>query len=126
MKPTIFHAVLFALKAMAMACGLMCVAVAVAQDRYPRVLFFHCEACGPCKAALSGPNQFPEWLKRAGWQVDETTRAHVQLVSTDERDDLKTKYSITLVPAMVLLKDERTVGKPVVYSGRESLVSMFR
>lgn len=90
--------------------------------RYPRVVFVTGKSCPPCKAALK---DFPPWLRKSGWQVDETSRAHVQIVSIEEREDLVELFGVSLVPAMVLLTDDGKHSKPVTYTGRKSLLRMF-
>lgn len=92
------------------------------KPRYPRVVFLTGKSCPPCKAAL---RDFPDWLRKSGWQVDETQRAHVQIVSVEEREDLAVLYSVKMVPAMVLLTDDGKHSPPVVYTGRASLTRMF-
>ncbi|MBS0202315.1 MAG: thioredoxin family protein [Planctomycetes bacterium] len=109
-----------------LACLLMCAISSPAEsgERRPRVLFFHAEWCSPCRKALNGPDSFPEWLRRSGWQVDESIRAHVQLVDVDNRNDLVTIYGVSQIPAMVLIDDVSSA--PVLYTGRASLIGMFK
>ncbi len=97
---------------------------AASEPRQPRVLFFHASWCVPCEQALKGPEAFPDWLRRSGWEVDESTRSHVQLVNVDDRNDLVTIYGVRRIPAMVLI--DGVHSGPVMYTGRASLIGMFR
>lgn len=98
-------------------------------ERTPRIVFFHAKWCQPCQAALHGTNEFPGWLRQAGWRVDESDRAHLQLVDVDAHPDVASRHGVRMLPAMVLIvRDERdnvSSTKPVVYSGRASIVTFL-
>ncbi|NCX55913.1 MAG: hypothetical protein EBW87_01750 [Burkholderiaceae bacterium] len=72
---------------------LLCVPL-LADERPGRVLFFHASWCKPCVEALEGPQEFPDWLRKAGWKIGVGPENHIQLVDIDRRDDLKTIYNI--------------------------------
>jgi DNA-directed RNA polymerase subunit RPC12/RpoP len=93
------------------------VAKAVHHPRYPRVIFFHADYCEPCRVAMK---DFTPWLRQSGWQVDDTDRAHVQLMDATDN-----KFGVERIPAMVLLTDDGKHSKPVPYTGRQSLLKMF-
>lgn len=101
------------------------VAAAIAKPRYPRILFFHAKWCKPCHVALDGPNSFPDWLKASGYQVDDTDRAHVQLVDFDANPELARKHGITRLPSIVLLRGENDFSPASDYAGRQSIIDLF-
>lgn len=92
-----------------------------ADERPGRVLFFHA-SCPPCIEALEGPQQFPDWLRKAGWKIGAGTDSHVQLIDVDRRDDLRTIYKVDKVPAMVVLGSDLRVHQ---YTDRQSLLSLL-
>lgn len=98
-------------------------------ERAPRIVFFHAKWCLPCQAALRGPDSFPEWLRKAGWRVDESNRAHLQLVDVDANPEVASLHRVKLLPAMVLIvrdeNDNVSSSEPVVYSGRASIISLL-
>lgn len=98
---------------------LMLVAVARPDEPRPsRILFFHAKWCKPCHEALEGPAAFPDWLRKSGWKVGETSDCHVQIIDIDSRDDLKTIHKIESIPSMVVLGGD---GRVFQYKGRQSL-----
>jgi thiol-disulfide isomerase/thioredoxin len=89
--------------------------------REPRLLFFMADWCGPCHA---GMNQFIPWCKPSGYVIDETDRAHIQLVNVDKRPDLVKKYGVVSIPAVVLVDGEGD-HKPVTFTTKEAMVGLF-
>lgn len=100
---------------------LLCVPL-FAEERAGRVLFFHASWCKPCVDAMEGPQQFPEWLRKAGWKIGVGPENHIQLVDIDHRDDLKTIYKIESIPSMVVIGSDLKVHE---YTGRQSLVDLL-
>lgn len=98
-----------------------------ANPRYPRMLFFHADWCKPCVQALddNNPNSFRAWLRKSQYQVDDTDRAHVQLVDFDDHIELAMKYGVTRLPSLVLLRSDRVCSEATDYTGRQSIVDLF-
>ena len=100
---------------------LLCVPL-LADERPGRVLFFHASWCKPCVEALEGPQEFPDWLRKAGWKIGVGPENHIQLVDIDRRDDLKTIYNIESIPSMVVIGGDLKVHE---YKGRQSIVDLL-
>jgi hypothetical protein len=96
------------------------------RPRYPRALYFHAKWCIPCKVGLEGPDNFVKWLKPQGWQIDDTNRAHVQLVDVDKSPEIMRTHKVTSIPCLVLLRGPGDSGEPVPYTGKESIPALFK
>lgn len=98
--------------------------LAMAQGpRYPRVIFFDAEWCGPCRIALDGPGGFRKWLEASGWIIDGSDRAHVQLVDIDRRADLAELHGIRQIPCLLLVDGNKNSIVP--YTGRDSITRLL-
>ena len=50
-------------------------------------------------------------MKKVGWRVGEKLTDHIQLVDSDERPDLVSKYGITALPTLVLVDDDKELNR---------------
>lgn len=72
-----------------------------------KILVFKATWCGACQALNY------EWpsMKKVGWRVGGKLTDHIQLVDSDERPDLVSKYRITELPTLVLVDDDKELGR---------------
>ena len=72
-----------------------------------RILVFKATWCGACQALKS------EWpsMKQVGWRVGQKLTDHIQLVDSDERPDLVSKYGITALPTLILVDDDEELNR---------------
>lgn len=101
---------------------LLCSVCHAQEPRTNRVLFFTADYCQPCKDALSGTNQFVQWLRDAGWKIGVEDWNHIQVIDIEQRTDLAEVYGVEFTPAMVRLGGNE---KPVAYLNRQSLVNLL-
>jgi len=94
------------------------------KPRRRRVLAFTAAWCAPCNADRSFKNEAAPWLQKSGWQIDETSRAHVQIVDLDKRPDLAKRYGVETVPALVLIDDDQAIARDT-YRGKNTVVDLF-
>lgn len=72
-----------------------------------RVLVFKAVWCGACQ----GLNyEFPK-LEAVRWKIGATESNHFQLVDADERPDLMSKYSVSSLPTILLVENDREVSR---------------
>jgi thiol-disulfide isomerase/thioredoxin len=72
-----------------------------------RILVFKATWCSAC---TSLDYQWPS-MKKVGWRVGEKLTDHIQLVDSDERPDLVSKYGITALPTLVLVDDDKELNR---------------
>lgn len=79
-----------------------------------KVLVFKATWCGACQSLNY------EWpsMKKVGWRIGGKLTDHIQLVDSDERPDLVSKYGITALPSLVLVDDGKEVAREGALSAR--------
>lgn len=92
--------------------------------RKRRVLSFTATWCGPCNTQQSFKNEAMPWLAKSSWIIDETERAHVQIVDIDKHPELAQKYSVQQIPALLLIEDDREIRRET-YKGPNTVVNMM-
>ena len=72
-----------------------------------RILVFKATWCGACQALNY------EWpsMKKVGWRVGEKLTDHIQLVDSDLRPDLVSRYGISRLPTLLLVDGEKELGR---------------
>jgi len=72
-----------------------------------KILVFKATWCGACQALNY------EWpsMKKVGWRVGEKLTDHIQLVDSDARPDLVSKYRITALPTLILVDDDKELSR---------------
>jgi thiol-disulfide isomerase/thioredoxin len=72
-----------------------------------KILVFKATWCGACQALNY------EWpsMKKVGWRVGGKLTDHIQLVDSDERPDLVSKYRITELPTLVLVDGDKELSR---------------
>lgn len=99
--------------------------VAAEPPRIPRIIYFGASWCAPCRDALHGKDNFPDWLTPEGWRINGSDQAHIQVVDIDERDDLMEQYRVKMVPCMVIVTDKGG-SEPIPYTGRASIAAAIK
>ncbi len=79
------------------------------------VLKFHAPRCAPCKTLA--PN-----LDKA---VSSFGNITVESINIDQDPDMAAKYSVRMIPTLVLLKDGEEVGRMVGSKTLEQIVSFL-
>ncbi len=82
----------------------------------PVLYDFYATWCSPCKIQSPIVHSLAEKL---GDKVD------VQMVDVDERGDLATKYSISVVPTLIIVKDGRIVHRSEGVTDAATLESLL-
>lgn len=79
-----------------------------------KILVFKATWCSACQLLNY------EWpsMKKVGWRVGGKLTDHIQLVDSDERPDLVSKYGITALPSLVLVDDGKEVSRQGALSAR--------
>lgn len=79
-----------------------------------RILVFKATWCGACQALNY------EWpsMKQVGWRVGEKPTDHIQLVDSDLRPDLVSRYGITALPTLVLVDGDEELGRQGLLGAR--------
>tara|TARA_R110002072_G_scaffold303099_1_gene493447 strand:- start:164835 stop:165365 length:531 start_codon:yes stop_codon:yes gene_type:complete len=72
-----------------------------------KILVFKATWCGACQSLNY------EWpsMKKVGWRIGGKLTDHIQLVDSDERPDLVSKYGITALPTLVLVDDDKELAR---------------
>ena len=72
-----------------------------------RILVFKASWCGACQGLKY------EWpsMKKVGWRVGEKLTDHIQLVDSDLRPDLVSRYGITALPTLILVDDNNELSR---------------
>ena len=94
---------------------------ATPKPRFPRILFFTASYCGPCQAAKG---ECFEWLKHSGWQIDESDRAHLQVVPIEKNSGLFAKYGVGAMPSFVLIDSNGVIARSG-YEGRKTFENLL-
>lgn len=98
-------------------------------ERIPRVLYFHAPWCKPCQAQLHGQDSFVPYFVAAGFTVNDSDRAHIQLIDVEKTPSALAVYGVKMLPSVVLL--DRVDGKvkayePFISKGRETIVDVLK
>lgn len=72
-----------------------------------KILVFKASWCSACMALNY------EWpaMKKVGWRVGEKLTDHIQLVDSDLRPDLISRYGITQLPTLLLVDGDKEVAR---------------
>lgn len=94
--------------------------------RYPRLLLVSAAWCEPCQAIKhtkrsDGLTDF-EWLQKEKWQIDETDRAHLQIIDLDKDQS----YRVDKIPMVVLLGPDGNEVARAVYHGRQTFGELLK
>jgi thioredoxin 1 len=86
----------------------------VLKPRKRRILVFKASWCSACQLLNY------EWtsMKKVGWRVGGKLTDHIQLVDSDERPDLVSRYRITALPTLLLVDGDTVVGRQGSLSAR--------
>jgi thiol-disulfide isomerase/thioredoxin len=79
-----------------------------------KVLVFKATWCSGCQLL---DYEWPS-MKKVGWRIGEKPTDHIQLVDSDERPDLVSKYGITALPSLVLVDDGKELARQGSLSAR--------
>lgn len=90
--------------------------------RQPRIILFTATWCEPCQRMKK---DCFEWLKAAGWQVDSSDRAHLQVIDIDENPILTKAYGIDSIPTLLLISDDKVIDRSA-YFGRKTFGDMLK
>lgn len=84
------------------------------KPRKRRILVFKASWCSACHLLNY------EWpsMKKVGWRVGGKLTDHIQLVDSDERPDLVSRYGITELPTLLLVDGDKVVGRRGSLSAR--------
>ncbi len=79
-----------------------------------RILVFKASWCSACQSLNY------EWprMKKVGWRVGGKLTDHIQLVDSDERPDLVSRYGITELPTLLLVDGDKVVRRRGSLSAR--------
>lgn len=79
-----------------------------------RILVFKASWCSACQLLNY------EWpsMKKVGWRIGGKLTDHIQLVDSDERPDLVSRYGITQLPTLLLVDGDQVVGRQGSLSAR--------
>lgn len=85
------------------------------KPRKRRILVFKASWCSACQLLNY------EWpsMKKVGWRVGVKLTDHIQLVDSDERPDLVSRYRITELPTLLLVDGDKVVGRQGSLSARD-------
>lgn len=79
-----------------------------------RILVFKASWCSACQFLnYEWPN-----MKKVGWRVGGKLTDHIQLVDSDERPDLVSRYGITALPTLILVDGDKVVSRQGSLSAR--------
>lgn len=100
-----------------------------------RVVFLTAEWCGPCNRAKA---EFVPWLTPAGWKINNTEQAHIQLVDYDKQRKVFEKWQQCFnddkeqpirIPMLVLVakRSDKTEAyvTHALYRNKESVIQIF-
>lgn len=79
-----------------------------------RILVFKATWCSACQLLNY---EWPD-MKEVGWRVGGKLTDHIQLVDSDERSDLVSRYGITQLPTLLLVDGDQVVGRQGSLSAR--------
>lgn len=84
------------------------------KPRKRRILVFKASWCSACQLLNY------EWpaMQKVGWRVGGKLTDHIQLVDSDERPDLVSRYGINELPTLLLVDGDKVVGRQGSLSAR--------